>query len=313
MTAKPIGKSDKTQQNQRPKANKHIKTAEEIRRETNKLIDEEFKRFGEIHMQETLKAIAEADPHPTNPRYLQYINEMESDEQKIIEHNKHNYNGRYYGIVDKQTCQLKIYRKNGKLVKTYTVGIGRKVGDAPSAYFRDKKKSYAKAQQKAYTTAGEFTMDEITKTSEEYIGSDGKPKIIYLKGDNRGERSGQLAIHMIYKPEFESRNAAIESPDLKDNRMSYGCINLKEEEYDEMHKKLGEGDKIYVLPEEKGNKLQLEKQTNGTYKFAQLYHKDVKRDLSPERASKVKYDIRPDRDPNKMSSFDLLNPSTWFD
>jgi hypothetical protein len=232
------------------------------------------------------------------------INNMSSDEQRIIEHNKTNYQGQYYGIVDKKSCQLKIYDKQGNVVKTFTVGVGKSKGDGLGAYFLDhyqKTKDAYKAENNRYTTAGEFTLDEIPKSVDAYTGKDGKPKVMYLKGDNSGYRGGQMALHMLYKPQYTKREAAIKSKGLEDNRMSYGCVNLTEENWNEMHQYLGEGDKLYILPEEKGNKLQLEKQKNGSYKFAQAYHKSDRRDLTKEQASKVDYDVRPDRNPTYIA------------
>ena len=230
------------------------------------------------------------------------INNMSSDEQRIIEHNKTNYQGQYYGIVDKKTCQLKIYDKQGNVVKTFEVGVGKTKGDGIGQNYLDlyeKTKDAWKAELKRLTTAGEFTLDELSKSTDSYT-VDGKPKIMSLKGDNFGVRAGQLSIHMVPKHRKE-RKAMFGNGTLADNRMSYGCVNLLEKDYDAMHELLGEGDKIYVLPEEKGNKLQLEKQKDGSYKFEQTYHKQDARGKTKEQASLVNYDKRPDRDPRLIA------------
>ena len=273
----------------------------------------------------------------TKEQEVDLINRMKDDTSRIVEYNKNNYSGNYYGIVDKKTCKLKIYNKSGKVVKTLTVGVGKTKGDDLGAYYLDhyhKTKDKAKAESHRYTTAGEFTLDDSNTAPAAYTGRDGKPKVMYLKGDNRGVRSGQMSIHMLYKPSYSQREKAIKSPGLEDNRMSYDCVNLTEEDFDVMHSFLGEGDKIYVLPEEKGNKLQLNKQKDGTYKFEQLFHKDTKRGVSKEAASAVKYDVRPDKKPKvhttekksvdkqsvhkpqpkkqETKEFSWLNPMTWF-
>ncbi len=272
---------------------------------------------------------------------VEKINEMESDEQRIVEYNKNHYNGEYYGIVDKKSCQLKIYDKDGNVVRTFTVGVGKLKGDDLCSYYLERAYKTDKqdlAEQGRYTTAGEFTLDEYTNYNySNYISQiDGKHKIMDLKGDNKGERSGNMAIHMVPNYCREQREAWLDSETTSDNRMSYGCVNLKESDYDEMHAYLGEGDKLYVLPEEEGNKLQLEKQSNGTYKFEQQYHKLDKRSVSKEVASMVRYDVRPDRNPTyiaeqkrkkaeeerllaqqraqqeKQNSLVWYNPFTWF-
>ena len=274
----------------------------------------------------------------TKEQEINNINNMKDDTSRIIEYNKKNYTGDYYGIVDKKTCQLKIYNKDGKVLKTFTVGVGKTKGDNLGAYYLDhyyKTNDKEKAESNRYTTAGEFTLDDYESKSSAYTGKDGKSKVMALKGDNRGVRSGQMSIHMLYKPNYDQRKQAIDSPGLEDNRMSYGCVNLTEEDYDMMHSYLGEGDKIYVLPEEQGNKLQLQKQKDGTYKFEQIYHKNVKRGVSKEVASRVTYDIRPEKNPTYLAQqkrkteaqeqkllakkqiqpdneFCWYNPTTWF-
>ena len=265
-----------------------------------------------------------------------HINAMKNDTDKIIEYNKKNYQGKYYAIIDKKACKLRIYNKSGKVIKSYTVGVGKKVGDNLGSYYMEraqKTKDAWKAEQGRYTTPGEFTLDEVHKTSSAYTGKDGKPKIMHLKGDNRGVRSGSQAIHMLYKPDYNRRKAAIDSPGLADNRMSYGCVNLTEEDYNDMYQYIGEGDKVYILPEEEGNKLQLEKQKDGTYKFEQLYHRDQQRGISKEVASRVNYDVKPKKNPvyianqkkkqeaeqqrllaeqQKQKEFSVFKPWTWF-
>ena len=100
-----------------------------------------------------------------------------------------------------------------------------------------------------------------------------------------------------------------------------------------MYQYIGEGDKVYILPEEEGNKLQLEKQKDGTYKFEQLYHRDQQRGISKEVASRVNYDVKPKKNPvyianqkkkqeaeqqrllaeqQKQKEFSVFKPWTWF-
>ncbi len=261
------------------------------------------------------------------------INSMKDDASRIIEYNKKNYEGEHYAIVDKKKCTLSVYDKDGNVVKSFTVGVGKKVGDQLGSYYLDrayKTKDAWKAEQGRYTTPGEFTLDEVKSTSAAYTGKDGKPKMMTLRGDNKGVRAGNQAIHMLYKPAYATRKAAIDSPGLEDNRMSYGCVNLTEEDYNTMYQYIGEGDKVYILPEEKGNKLQLEKQKDGTYKFEQQYHKDQQRSVSKEVASRVNYDVKPEKNPayiakkreeqqqellakeQKKEEFSILDPKTWF-
>ncbi|MBD5401427.1 L,D-transpeptidase family protein [bacterium] len=230
---------------------------------------------------------------------VEKINNLSNDTARIIEYNKTNYEHQYYGIVDKKTCKLNIYDKNGNVVKSFPVGVGKTKGDKLQAYYAAQDdKGKALKEQYRYTTPGEFTLDEYASYgNKNYISNkDNKHKVMALKGDNRGVSSGQTCIHMIPNNRSE-RVSALDSETTADNRVSYGCVNLREDDYDEMAKYLGEGNKIYILPEEKGNKLQLEKQTDGSYKFEQQYHKDDVRGVSKDVASKVNYDVKPNNNP----------------
>ena len=239
--------------------------------------------------------------------YIRDINSLSSDEQKIIEFNKRNSLYDYYGIVDKKTCTLKIYDKSGTVVDSYTVGIGETIGDGrPQIKLHESRKNpnskeFSLIKYNKLTPAGDFVFDEIPEemAQPEYTSDrDGKNKVISLRGDNTGMSDGQLAIHMTYKPEAAKRIAAIKSKSLEDNRMSFGCINLLEKDYDKMHSYLKEGCHIYVLPEEEGNKLELVKNTYGVYKFEQIYHREDPRIENPDKSSYVWYNVHPENAPH---------------
>lgn len=234
----------------------------------------------------------------TDDEFAQAINDMSDDTSRIVAYNKQNYHGKYYGIIDKKTCQLKIYDKQGNVVKTYPVGIGKNKGD--NITFGYESQDYSKKEAGRFTTPGEFILDEYQELSaRNYISKrDGKHKLMALKGDNIGSEGATQAIHMVPNNRKE-RIHRLETETPNDNRVSYGCVNLLEDDYDDMAKYLGEGNKIFILPEESGNKLQLEKQKDGSYKFVQQYHKNDARDLSPEEASQVDYDVKPENAPSK--------------
>ena len=237
--------------------------------------------------------------------YMKYINNIDSDEKKIIEFNKNNYLYNYYGIVDKKTCTLKIYDKSGKVIDSYVVGVGETIGDGrPQIALHEARdinsKNHSLVKYNKLSPAGHFVLDESSPSAEKPCyksDKDGKVKIMSLKGDNCGMDDGQEAIHMTYKPEYEKRSKAIRTKTLTDNRMSFGCINLLEEDYDRMHSYLQEGHHLYILPEEDGNKLQLIRSENGIYKFEQIHHKDDPRAESIEESSKVYYNIHPENRP----------------
>lgn len=272
-----------------------------------------------------------AAPKSPKEKEIERINNLPDDTSRIIEYNKKNYDHDYYGIVDKKTCELKIYDRDGNVVETITVGVGKAKGDNLQSGYLSKNR--AKKEAGRYTTPGEFTLDEYSSyNNANYISNnDGKHKVMALKGDNRGEESGQAAIHMIPNNRSE-REVAMDTPTVNDNRMSYGCVNLREEDYNLMATYLGEGNKIYILPEEQGNKLLLEQQSDGSYKFEQQYHKEQKRGMAKELASRVNYDVKPENNPKfiaeqkqqkaeeerllaeqqKRDEVVWYNPFTWF-
>ena len=206
------------------------------------------------------------------------INNLSSNTQRIIEYNKSNYGKDYYGIVDKKNCKLTIYDKNGNDVKSYRLGLGKDKGDGISGG--------------KYTTAGEFTLDENVKgkDAKNYTAADGTYKFMALRGDNSGNDNLIDGIHMVPNNLKKARVDKIKSDTIDDNRMSFGCVNMLEEDYDKMYQYLREGCKIYILPEEEGNELKLKKQTDGSYKFEQTYHQDDERGMSNDVASIVIYD-----------------------
>ena len=226
--------------------------------------------------------------------------EKKTDKEKIIEFNRA-YNEVYknkcdqnYAIVDKKKCTLTVYNPDGEAIKKFTVGLGSKKGDK-LGYGSNLEKSNPKYREGEYTTPGEFVLDQVpthrrTSKSIKLYGD----RIIYLKGDNKGEDSTQEAIHQCSGEYGRKRLANDKQGKISDNRFSSGCVIMLPEQYDELLTYLGEGDKVYILPEEKGNKLILEEK-DGALRFVQKYHKDQKRDLNEKEASQVIYDYNPEK------------------
>ncbi len=235
------------------------------------------------------------------------INQLKSPKDRVIEYNK-NFGKKHYAIVDKKTCTITLYDKDGNIVKDsngrdmiFPVGVGKFKGDnLMSGYASENQKDKESGR---YTAAGEFTLDELDPRvrSEDSFANYGE-NVMDLKGDNRGKDSAQMALHQVpAKIENSARTRALRNDknadgtlkanrNTADNRMSYGCVNLLPEDFEALHEYLKEGNKVYVLPEEKGNNLTLEVQPDGTEKFVQDYHKDQERGMSAEKASEVTYD-----------------------
>lgn len=209
-----------------------------------------------------------------------------SDEQKIISFNVlnqiYNGNGKNYIIVDKRKCEAKVYTPLGHLLYKTEVALGRNIGDKRGGGYM-----VSGAKLKAYTTPGEFTIvKEGSKQpkNEKLYGN----RLLILDGDHtqkKYQKSQVLALHRVPKtPMGKLRENVFGNKTIKDNRVSFGCVNFLVESYDKMRKLIsGKSTKVYILPEEKGNSLHLEKQKNGSYKFFQTKYRNETQETSAKR------------------------------
>lgn len=198
------------------------------------------------------------------------INNMNSDNERIIEYNKKNVKENYV-IIDKKNCTAKVYSPDGKVLKSYEVGLGMDIGDKRAGGYNG---AWASNLRK-YTTPGEFTLGGQTSDDNIKYGKN----LFVIEGDNVAKDSKEsqvTAIHQVPTTRLEERNKLFNNNSLADNRMSYGCINLLKEDIEDMQKYIkGNGSKLYILPEEHDNKLQLEQQPDGSYKFVQTKYNNA--------------------------------------
>ena len=133
---------------------------------------------------------------------------------------------------------------------------------------------YAKdASQRSYETVpGEFTFSAKAGTFGGllYLGESRSTcdPDIEVRNDVPGSGGKKIvkdlkvfqAIHGTANPKV--RNKYYNNGTLTDNRQSSGCVNIPVEDLNEIQNKygIGVGSKCYILPEEKGNKLVLQKQ-----------------------------------------------------
>lgn len=196
-----------------------------------------------------------------------------SDMTKVIEYNKllNKYgmsNGNYV-VVDKKKCKAFVLSPSGDTLQMNQVLLGRNIGDKRSGGYKVKGAKLA-----AYTTPGEYT---IVREGVKKGSSDEKlygQRVLILAGDHTQEaykKSQVLALHRVPKSSMgKLRVSALQNKTIKDNRVSFGCVNFLVETFDKMKSLIkGVSTKVYILPEEKGNSLYLEKQVDGTYKFFQ--------------------------------------------
>lgn len=256
------------------------------------------------------------------------INSLDTDTQRIIEYNKKHAKGNYV-IIDKKTCRATVYNKEGRALDSYEVLLGQHKGDNLStAYAKDPSK-------RVYTTVpGEFplagktgtfggtyyfgdmngTFDPEVEMRPDAPGSGGKRKLV----------GGYQALHGTANPKV--RNKFYGNGNLADNRQSMGCVNIPVDNLKEMEMKYGikVGSTVYVLPEDKGNKLVLKEQEDGSVKFVTQYKNSeqnrklavVQQKIKSKKLQKsfagANKNIAQQKEPPKKQDSVWYNPMTWF-
>lgn len=144
---------------------------------------------------------------------------------------------RGFMIADKRNGKLHMFFASGQHLASDTALYGADIGDVMQGdSLRGGKK---------ITPAGKFTL-EVVRDSD-YEGG------YRLDLVETSDGNGIIAVHPAYLGDVnERRLERLASPDVKDNRISYGCINTSHELFlNKIKPQLGEfnGGFIYVLPE----------------------------------------------------------------
>lgn len=149
-----------------------------------------------------------------------------------------------YVIIDKQKGQMFVFRDGeNKPFRTYEVGVGKKAGDAQTTTkIINGKTDWDKSNFN--TGAGVYQISNVNPKSKQYYNVPS-----FNMTNDRGIEVG-MAIHAAPK----SRWNAISDGIFSNNKVSTGCINGNCEDMEDMYNiGLGKGDRVYVLPEDKGN------------------------------------------------------------
>lgn len=187
------------------------------------------------------------------------INALDSDKEKIMEWVRFSSKENYL-ILDKKNCCATVYDSYGYKIKEFEVGIGREIGDD----YNDTSGIMGKA--KNTTPAGEYTLNPNIYNTAAY----GDLTLsLGTKACKSKHPKQEVALHKIPKFRLKERAAKFYDGNLANNRMSHGCINFTEKDFKDLTKYIHGGLKVYILPEEKGNKLVLEKNTDGKFEFEQ--------------------------------------------
>lgn len=154
----------------------------------------------------------------------------------------------YYGVIDKKKAMLKIYANAGNEVYSSEVLIGAEASDQRTRWTEY---SATKRTPSASTGAGIFTI-RPQNLGDTFNQRNFRNNILSFKDESN--RDTVFAIHQV-PVGLEARNAKFGTNDPDDRRISGGCANLKLSDFNAMKKWLGPTCKVYVLPEEEGNKF----------------------------------------------------------
>lgn len=193
------------------------------------------------------------------------INAMRDDEQKIKKWEKLNSNENYV-VINKKECLATVYNKYGDEIKSFEIGIGRDIGDD----YNDTSGLLGKA--KNTTPAGEYTLITNIINPAAY----GDLTLSLGEKANKAHQSKKVvALHKVPKFRARDRLNKFNDGNLANNRMSHGCINFLETDFNELRKYIHGGLKVYILPEEADNQLMLEKNDKGKFEFVQTKYRII--------------------------------------
>lgn len=187
------------------------------------------------------------------------INMIQNDEEKVKEWAKLSSTDNYL-IINKKDCTATVYDKDGNKIDGFEVGIGKEIGDD----FNDTRGLLGKP--KNTTPAGEYAL--VTNIFNKSAYGD-LTLSLGEKANKAHDTKKVVALHKIPKFRQKDRVKKFYDGDLKNNRMSHGCINFIEEDFKKLTKSIKGGLKVYVLPEEDDNELRLIKNEKNEFELAQ--------------------------------------------
>ena len=183
-------------------------------------------------------AAADADPAP--PHLADFGRQHPSRDARHVANwafDAWDNEGKAVVIVDKKAAKVYVFDPRGKLVAAAPALIGAAVGDDPVPGIGDKPLSQVRPEEKT-TPAGRFVAEPgVNATGED---------VVWVSWDLA------VSMHRV-RPlvKAERRLERLASPTSKDNRISFGCINLPVAFYEKVVRPTvkRDGAIIYVLPE----------------------------------------------------------------
>lgn len=215
----------------------------------------------------------------TPKTFIEKINSLPSDVERILEFEKLKGDQKAFIIINKTNSQATVY-KEGKIIDKIEVGVGETFGDDLNTveYSDGKFSDYGKT-----TPSGKFRTlspyDYTIKNKDDYTDTEGI-NMLLLKGVQHPadyKQSTMLALHQI--PKTSPEREELFNTTGSRRSMSTGCVNFKTEDFKRLITEiLPTGTSVYILPEEKGNSLELVSLDNGLW-FKTKYADEEKNNI----------------------------------
>lgn len=143
-----------------------------------------------------------------------------------------------YIIIDKNDATALLFSAKGKLIGDAPVLIGRALGDDATPGVGSKSLSEIGPAEMT-TPAGRF-LSKIGRAG-------GGHRVLWV------DYATSVALHTIPAGNKEQRRARMLSPEIADNRITFGCINVPKAFYDKGVRRLfgKKGGYVYLLPDTK--------------------------------------------------------------
>ncbi|MBC5764092.1 hypothetical protein [Ramlibacter albus] len=186
------------------------------------------------------KATAKAEKVDTTPGPLADFGKVDASDDVVhvanwVSYTRNNRN-RDFVVIDKKHARMYVFDAKGKLKSDAPVLLGKAVGDDSAPGVGDKPLSQLKDEEKT-TPAGRFLASHGRNTH----GAD----ILWI------DYKAAVSMHRVIKVGDENRFERLASPEIDDNRISNGCVNVPIAFYNSVLKpSVGKkGAYVYVLPE----------------------------------------------------------------
>lgn len=180
-------------------------------------------------------------------------NNVQGDINNILTYEKERGKGNNFVIIDKKNQKLSIYDKQGRKLEDTEVMLGKNKWDSVSMLYAGKEGKHADyGTGNASTGAGIFSIGDIEEEAQGYLTKEP----LYMLRDEEGNYTNQA----MHAPASQGRADRLNNKDMDDNRITFGCVAGKCGFMKNIHRKrlLNQGDRVYITPEEEGNRMEYE-------------------------------------------------------